>query len=319
MIRRMLLLLVAAAVLLPAVGTAQIPGTMFGLILDENEEPIPGVKIVVTDPESEPFRLEEVTDDRGRYTLFLPSSLPSYTLDLSKEGYVPRTLQGIKVQARKRTRGNLRMTSIEAAQAAAPPPSADAPPPEEAGGGYLKLYNDGVAAMDAGDLATAKMRFQESLEKKPDYGLAHGALARVYWKQEDWEPARSHGEKSLELNPADTEINQVLYAAYNGLGDKKKAKEVLDRMQSANPEKAGKNMFNQGADLFNGGQIAEAKEIFQQILEVDPDQAKAHYMLGMFFVNEGANEDAKRHFSRFLELAPNDPDASLAREMLEYL
>jgi len=35
-------------------------------------------------------------------------------------------------------------------------------------------------------------------------------------------------------------------------------------------------------------------------------------------LNLGDTEDAKTHLTRFLELAPDDPDAALAREMLEF-
>jgi Tfp pilus assembly protein PilF len=42
-------------------------------------------------------------------------------------------------------------------------------------------------------------------------------------------------------------------------------------------------------------------------------------MLGLCYVNSGDNAKAKEHFSRFLELAPDDPDAGTAAEMVQYL
>ena len=139
------------------------------------------------------------------------------------------------------------------------------------------------------------------------------------WKEEAWQPALDNSLKSVQFNPEDTEINQVLYAAYNGLGQKDKAEEILKKMQAENPEKAGLNMFNQAADLYNSGNVAEAKKIFEAIVAGQPNHAKTHYMLGMCYAGEDNKPKAKEHFEKFLPLAPNDPDAGTAQEMLKYV
>ena len=144
-------------------------------------------------------------------------------------------------------------------------------------------------------------------------------MARVHEKHQQWQQALDAAQRSLELNPKDTDINQVLYAAYNGLGQKAKAKEILAAMQASDPERASKNSFNQAADLYNSGNLAEAKPMFEAILRNQPDDAKSHYMLGLCYLSEGANDQAKEHLNRFLELAPRDPDAATAKEMLGYL
>ena len=144
-------------------------------------------------------------------------------------------------------------------------------------------------------------------------------MARVNWKEEAWQPALDNALKSVQYNPEDTEINQVLYAAYNGLGQKDKAAEMLKKMQAENPEKAGLNMFNQAADLYNSGNVAEAKKIFEAIVAGQPNHAKTHYMLGMCYAGEDNKAKAKEHFEKFLQLAPDDPDAGTAQEMLKYV
>jgi tetratricopeptide (TPR) repeat protein len=190
---------------------------------------------------------------------------------------------------------------------------------EASGGGLVKLYNEGVLALNAGDLVTAKQRFADAIEKNPEYGAAYGGMARVLWKEENWQGALDNGVKSAQLNPEDTEISQVLYAAYSALGQKDKADEMLKKMEADDPEKAGLNLFNRGADLYNGGQTAEAKAIFEQILQTQPDHAKTHYMLGLCYVGEDDKVKAKEHLDRFLALAPDDPDAGTAQEMIKDL
>ena len=159
----------------------------------------------------------------------------------------------------------------------------------------------------------------EVLEKKTDYGPAWGGMARVYWKQERWPEALEYALKSVELNPDDTLISQVLYAAYSGLGRKKEAAEILATMAADDPEKAGKNLFNQAADLYNQGDTAGATPILEQVVAADPNNGKAYYMLGLCYISEGANEEAKVALNKFMEIAPNDPDVATAKEMISYL
>ena len=42
-------------------------------------------------------------------------------------------------------------------------------------------------------------------------------------------------------------------------------------------------------------------------------------MLGLVYSNAGESAKAKEFLTKFVKLAPNDPDASAAKEMLEYL
>jgi tetratricopeptide (TPR) repeat protein len=308
---------VAVTLVVAVAAHAQLPGTMFGQVFDEKGQPLAGVRITVTNPESPAFKQEETTDDRGRYTIFVSNSLPAYTIAMAKDGFQPFSMAGVKIPARQRTRRNFDLTPAAAAVAAQP--SAEEEAAAAAGAGIVKTYNEGVIALNANDLATAKAKFTEALEKNPEYGQAYGGMARVLWKEEAWQGALDNALKSVQYNPEDTEINQVLYAAYNGLGQKDKAEEVLKKMQAENPEKAGLNMFNQAADLYNSGNVAEAKKIFEQIVVGQPNHAKTHYMLGMCYAGEDNKPKAKEHFEKFLQLAPSDPDAGTAQEMLKYV
>ena len=308
--------LVAGLLCAAGAAYAQLPGTMFGQVFDDKEQPIAGVKITITNPESPSFKQEETSDDRGRYTIFVANALPGYTIVMAKDGYQSFTMSGVKIPARQRTRRNWNMTPASAV----PPPVGEAADTSDAGGGgVVKIYNEGVIALNANDLPTAKAKFTEAIEKNPEYGQAYGGLARVLWKEESWQPALDNALKSVQYNPDDTEINQVLYAAYNGLGQKDKAEEILKKMQAENPEKAGLNMFNQAADLYNSGNVAEAKKIFEAIASGQPNHAKTQFMLGMCYAGEDNKPKAKEHFEKFLALAPDDPDAGTAQEMLKYV
>jgi len=321
MMRRTAVILVILAVAVCAPMAAQLPGTLFGNVSDKDTgEPLEGVVISITDKEAPNFHQEAVTDERGRYEIFLKNAVPKYDFNLDKEGYRPYTFSDYKVISRKRTRENFQLQSLGAfRQTLALAADQTGPVEIEAKGNHVTIYNQGHEALNFGDFNIAKAYFEESLAKKAEYGPAHGGMARVYEKKGEWAKALEHALKSLEFNPSDTDMNQVLYAAYNALGEKDKAEAALARVAEANPEMAGQNLFNQAADLYNNGDLAAAKPIFERVLRSDPRNGKAHYMLGLCYISEGANDQAKEHFNEFLRLSPRDPDAQTAKDMLAYL
>lgn len=315
-LHRTLLLVAGAGIALASWAGAQAPGTLFGIIFDANEEPLAGVTIVVTDPERPDFHQEFTSDKRGRYKIRLTNVIVPYDFSFSKEGYMPMNISGVKLSANHQERRNFRMQAVGAAVV---PGEAEVDVEEAAKGDAIKIYNEGVLALNAGDLDTAKMLFQDALVKKDDLGVAMAALARAHLELEEYSEATEWAQKAIDAETDADAMNQVLYSAYSALGDDARAHEALSRLQEADPEKASLNMFNEAADLFNAGKIEEAQVAFEKILQTNPDHAKSHYMLGLCYVNAGENAKAKEHFSRFLELAPEDPDAATAAEMVKYL
>ena len=65
-------------------------------------------------------------------------------------------------------------------------------------------------------------------------------------------------------------------------------------------------LYNQGVILFNGGKSAEAKPLFEQVIQANPSHAEGHYMLGMTLVGE--NPPLRRsEFETYLKLSPSGP------------
>ena len=50
-----------------------------------------------------------------------------------------------------------------------------------------------------------------------------------------------------------------------------------------------------------------------------PDYAQAYYQMGMIYVNQNQVEEALKNLEKFLELAPDDPHAAVARQLVDYL
>ncbi len=305
-----------------APAAAQLPGNMRGLIQDENGDPVPNVTIKITDPERPDFEQVVEGNAKGRYKFLLANATVPYSLTFSAPGYQTFSLNGVKIAARQDTRRNFTMKSKAAAQAeaAAAPTAAptDIDPEAAAKGGAVETFNKGVKAENAGDFDGALLFYESAVEKNDELGMAHAALSRMYLKKGDHSKAVTSAERALELD-SDSDVGQVLYEGYTALGQKDKADAALAQLQAADPEKAGKNLFNEAADHYNNGRMAEAKSGLEKLLSMDPEHAEGNYMLGIVYIGEGNNAGAKEKLEKFLSIAPNHTDAATAKEMLSYI
>jgi tetratricopeptide (TPR) repeat protein len=58
-----------------------------------------------------------------------------------------------------------------------------------------------------------------------------------------------------------------------------------------------------------------ARPGLERAVELNPKLARAHYRLGLIYMSTDVDR-AKEHLRRFLELTPDDPDASAARQLI---
>ena len=64
--------------------------------------------------------------------------------------------------------------------------------------------------------------------------------------------------------------------------------------------------------------LAILKTIMEGVA-ADPKHAKAHYMMGLVYANAGDVAKARQYLTEFVQMAPNDPDAPTAKEMIKSL
>ena len=182
-----------------------------------------------------------------------------------------------------------------------------------------RVFNSGVTHVQAGELEAAVGRFELAVEMDPELAPGYAALTRVYLRLGDQEKSVANGERAIELQPDDAGILHLLYGLYRGRGETDKADAAFASMREASPQYVSDQFHEQGVNLFYDGDTAAAQEIFQRVVEALPEHPQAHYMLALCLVNAGELASAKHHLSRFLELAPDDPEAATARQMLASL
>jgi len=183
----------------------------------------------------------------------------------------------------------------------------------------IRVFNLGAEAARVGDVEGAMANFRKAVELDPDLAPGHAALARLHLDREEHDEALAAADKALDIDPDLVDVQRVRYEVYRRTGQEEKAQEVFEVMAAADPEGLARTLFQRGTEAFDANQPEQARQALEQAVRADPDHARAHYFLGLVYVNLGDTAKAKEHLGRFLELAPDDPEAGSARDMLGYL
>ncbi len=181
------------------------------------------------------------------------------------------------------------------------------------------IYNAGVAAVKVGNYVTAKARFLEALELDPTLKEAVGALSVIFIREEDHQQAAEYAEKHLAMEPGHKRSLRIRWDSYTKLGDEEKANQAFKELAAADPRVLAVDLYNKGNDLFESGDTAGAIAQFERVIEVDPENALAHYRLGVCHVGKGNTDQAREHLQKFIDMAPEDPEVATAKDMLGYL
>jgi tetratricopeptide (TPR) repeat protein len=183
----------------------------------------------------------------------------------------------------------------------------------------ILLYNEGVEALRMDQNDVARERFEAALAANPQLAAAMVALAKLDIDAGDSESAAARTEQALAIEPDNYTALLIQYQAYSDLAETEKADAAFQQLATVAPDRVGRLFYDKGIELFNAGDSQAAADSFERALAADPTLVKGHYHLGLAYVNAGATAQAKEHLQKFLELAPDDPDAGTATEMLQYL
>jgi tetratricopeptide (TPR) repeat protein len=182
-----------------------------------------------------------------------------------------------------------------------------------------KAFNEAVALSKQGDYEGAFAKYQEASELDRNLQLAMFGVATTGLKINRNEEALAAAEAILEEDPGNADAIRIRYNAALALGQENLIIDALVSMASAEPDTAREGLWLLAIAAYDANDMERAKLRFGKLLEVDPNHATAHYYLGLIYVGEGANDKAKHHLERFVQLAPDDPEAATARELIAFL
>ncbi|MCZ6507107.1 MAG: tetratricopeptide repeat protein [Acidobacteria bacterium] len=182
-----------------------------------------------------------------------------------------------------------------------------------------RAYNRGLAHAKAADVESAIPRLEQAVAISPDLAAAWGLLGDLEIARSNFQRAIECGDRLLEIEGSRERGLSLRHRAFEALGDEAGVAESLRALAEIDPDAVMNSLFERANDLFDHNEPDAAAKIYRQVLDLQPDNARAHYKLGLALLSAEDTSAARGHLERFLELAPDDPEAPAARDMLTYL
>ena len=316
-------------------------GRLQGTIKDEQGRPVEGAKITLrkgterVDPATDGPK-QITTDKNGKWAI-LGLAQGTWGILIEKEGYLASEGQAPVNEFGAAQPINITLKvvpkeAIEAAQKQAEQSTATGQAKA-----LLTQGNDQLAAArasnppDKAKLAAARTAYEEGLAKlegaqldKPEQQAAVAetkisvlqAIAGIDVELGDDEKAIARLKEVLAAKPDDVAVTQLLINVLTQAGKQEEAKTYMTKLPAGTKVDANVTL-NMGIDAYNKGSMDKAFEYFDQVVKDYPDHADAYYYRGLVLVNKGKNAQAKADLQKFLELAPNSPNAEMAKEFLK--
>ena len=319
---------------------AQAQGMLSGTVIDENGKPVEGAVISI-DHLDRNKHYQVKTDKKGRY-FHAGLPLASYKIVLTIDGE-----QKVRWEQFRMRLGNNEL-DFDLAEFAKATERTFSPEETEAMKKELarqdveqkkfnslkEAFSEGRSLFAAKQYDQAVIAFRNAAEIDAGQHLVFGNLAASYEKIEKHEEAIENYRKALALldekpDPgAAAKYHMNLGIIHGQRGEADLAVAQVTKAAELNPELASDAFYNLGAMLSNSADVAGASRAFSKAIEADPQNANAHYQLGLILVGqtsitpEGRTVPAPgtiEAFENYLKIDPNGRFAPSAKSMIEVL
>jgi tetratricopeptide (TPR) repeat protein len=202
-------------------------------------------------------------------------------------------------------------------------------------------FGAGAAALDGKRYADAIVSFRKALDADPKQALTWANLGSAYIKlagtQTGSESAATLQQgldayaKSIELKPDDAVVHNNYALALARAARFSEMRTEIKKSADLDPPNAYHAYYNLGAALSNAGQTEEAAGAFKQAIDASPEEpgnAEAYYQYAVILISKAQTGSDGRMkpvagtleaLRKYLQLAPQGPNASASKELLAAL
>ena len=175
-------------------------------------------------------------------------------------------------------------------------------------------WNDwGIGLLLQGDIKAAEYAFKRVTEAEPEYADGWLNVARALIQEGEIESAMPYLERAMKLNPNLGRVHFFLAMARKSGGDYDGAITSLRRVESMYPR--DRVVLNQlGRVLFLQRKYAEAVEVLQRVLGVDPEDVQAHYSLMLCYRGLSRPDQATREEQLFRRFKADEASQSITQK-----
>lgn len=182
-----------------------------------------------------------------------------------------------------------------------------------------RIYNEGIKELKSENKEAAFAKFQQALDADPNLEPALFAKATTGFELGKYAETVDATKTILMQDPGNADALRLQYNAALQMEDEQALMDALVALAPVEPAAAKKGLWLMAMTAYNANDNERSKERFEKVLLVEPNNAQAHYLLGLVYLGEDNKEKTQEHLRRFIELAPDDPDAAGAKDILSYL
>jgi len=162
----------------------------------------------------------------------------------------------------------------------------------------------GVICAQRRDFAAALVAFQFALKIDPHSAVTHTDLGNIYFAQQRFDLAEREFQTALRERPNDREANYNLGSLLLATKQPKTAITYFNRVK---PQDA-QLLFKLSQAYFACGQKAQGLEVAKSLSELDKDNVRAHFTLGVLLASEKEYPTAIHEFETADALQPGTPE-----------
>ncbi len=291
-------------------------GRIQGTVVDDSGNPLKDVKITAEHLDYK-TKFERKSNKKGNWAIGGLGS--GYFLIVAQlKGYEPFTLElQVSQFSQNNAPVNITLKKVVIQEGAAIQDEIDA-----------TLLEEGNQLFEAKKYEQAVAKFEELLEKTPSFYQAQINIGNCYKEMGEYDRAIAVFETILEKAKqeknsfgGDENVSHVLAGIgeiYILKGDVDRAKDYLQQAIDIFP--GDENMtFRVGEIFFKQGEAAKGIEYYDKAIQINSDWAPSYRQRGYAYLNLTNYSMAIESFKKFLELAPDDPQAPIIKDLIPKL
>lgn len=290
-------------------------GRLVGYIIDKEKNPIKGVKLTL-EYLSFNYKLTTISDAKGKWT-FARLGLGTVKIITEKEGFAKSGIQ-LKVSGvKKNPIKHIIMKRLSEIQ-----------PKKDENTFMRNEFLKANSLFKERKFEEALTLYNDILEKKPQMYKIGSKIANCYLELGRYEKALEEYQKVLEKLKAEDpklETNKDIAQIFSFIGEaymrQDKLKEAGEYFKKSIEidESDHALAYNVAEILFAASKTDEAIKYYNLAIKIKPDWPKSYKQLGYAYLNKGDTKKAIEMLKKFLELAPESPEAPGIKEVIKSL
>jgi Flp pilus assembly protein TadD len=184
-------------------------------------------------------------------------------------------------------------------------------------GSEYVLHNLGLVANSEKRYPQAIAFFLRALQFQPNYSDAHLDLGKTYEAMGLLNKAETEFITSEKLSPLGIRVHNTLSEFF--LDQRRLSESEAEARRSVEIQPTPQGDWDLGLAEWSQDNRSGAEHAFQDALALSPSSSRAHFMLGLFYMDSGRNADAIREYRAGLQLDPANADAIANLRKLEFL